>query len=90
MLTTEDLTGKCADLNTLCVGLAQAVGLPARDVCGLRLAPSAFSHKSLGAGSSDVIKAQHCPAEVWPEGFGWSPLTRPMCARTCWKSGRRP
>ncbi|GGH44041.1 transglutaminase [Frigidibacter albus] len=73
MLTMGDLTGKCADLNTLFVGLARAVGLPARDVYGLRVAPSAFGYKSLGAGSSDVTKAQHCRAEVYLEGFGWVP-----------------
>lgn len=73
MLTMGDLTGKCADLNTLYVGLARAVGLPARDVYGLRVAPSAFGYKSLGAGSSDVTKAQHCRAEVYLEGFGWVP-----------------
>jgi transglutaminase-like putative cysteine protease len=32
MLKTGDLGGKCADLNALYVGLARAVGLPARDV----------------------------------------------------------
>lgn len=32
MLETRDLSGKCADLNTLYVGLARAVGLPSRDV----------------------------------------------------------
>ncbi|WP_375261752.1 transglutaminase-like domain-containing protein [Palleronia sp.] len=40
MLVTGDLTGKCADLNALYVGLARAAGLPARDVYGLRIAPS--------------------------------------------------
>lgn len=71
MLAMGDLTGKCADLNALYVGLARAAGLPARDVYGLRVAPSAFGYKSLGAGSEDVTKAQHCRAEVWLEDFGW-------------------
>ncbi|SFG67395.1 Transglutaminase-like enzyme, putative cysteine protease [Palleronia marisminoris] len=71
MLAMGDLTGKCADLNALYVGLARAAGLPARDVYGLRVAPSAFGYKSLGAGSNDVTKAQHCRAEVWLEDFGW-------------------
>lgn len=74
MLTIGDLTGKCADLNALYVGLARAVGLPARDVYGLRVAPSAFGYKSLGAGSPDVTKAQHCRADVFLEGFGWVPV----------------
>ena len=71
MLTIGDLTGKCADLNALYVGLARAAGLPARDVYGLRVAPSEFGYKSLGAGSEDVTKAQHCRAEVFLDAFGW-------------------
>jgi transglutaminase-like putative cysteine protease len=74
MLTMGDLTGKCADLNSLYVGLARSVGLPARDVYGLRVAPSEFGYKSLGAGSPDVTKAQHCRADVFLEGFGWTPV----------------
>ena len=71
MLEAGDLTGKCADLNALFVGLARAAGLPARDVYGIRVAPSAFGYKSLGAGSADVTKFQHCRAEVFLDGFGW-------------------
>lgn len=74
MLESGNLTGKCADLNALYVGLARAAGLPARDVYGLRVAPSAFGYKSLGAGSEVVTKAQHCRAEVWLGGFGWVPV----------------
>ncbi|PZX14470.1 transglutaminase superfamily protein [Palleronia aestuarii] len=74
MLAMGDLTGKCADLNTLFVGLARAFGLPARDIYGLRVAPSAFGYKSLGAGSPDVTKAQHCRAEVFLDDFGWVPV----------------
>ncbi|GGE37768.1 transglutaminase [Primorskyibacter flagellatus] len=73
MLHSGDLTGKCADLNALFVGLARAAGLPARDLYGLRVAPSAFGYKSLGAGSEVVTKAQHCRAEVFVDGFGWVP-----------------
>ncbi len=71
MLATGDLTGKCADLNALYVGLARAAGLPARDVYGLRVAPSAFGYKSLGAGWPDVARGQHCRAEVFLEDHGW-------------------
>ena len=73
MLKTADLSGKCADLNALFVGLARASGLPARDIYGLRVAPSKFGYKSLGAGSEVVTKAQHCRAEVFLDGFGWVP-----------------
>jgi transglutaminase-like putative cysteine protease len=74
MLETGHLSGKCADLNALYVGLARAAGLPARDVYGLRLVPSKFGYKSLGAGSEIVSKAQHCRAEVHLAGFGWVPV----------------
>ena len=74
MLQMGDLTGKCADLNALYVGLARAAGLPARDVYGLRVAPSKFGYKSLGAGSPDVTKAQHCRAEVYLDDHGWIPV----------------
>lgn len=74
MLRTGYLGGKCADLNALFVGLARASGLPARDVYGLRVAPSRFGYKSLGANSPNVTKAQHCRAEVHLAGFGWVPV----------------
>ncbi|GAA4223550.1 transglutaminase-like putative cysteine protease [Sagittula marina] len=74
MLHTGDLTGKCADLNALYVGLARASGLPARDLYGLRVAPSSFGYKALGAGSEVVTGAQHCRAEVFVEGIGWLPV----------------
>jgi transglutaminase-like putative cysteine protease len=73
MLHMGDLTGKCADLNALFVGLARASGLPARDLYGLRVAPSAFDYSALGAGSANVTGAQHCRAEVFVEGQGWIP-----------------
>ncbi len=72
MLMTRDLKGKCADLNALFVGLARSIGLPARDFYGIRVAPSRFGYRSLGA-SGDVTHAQHCRAEVWLESFGWVP-----------------
>ena len=73
MLETGDLTGKCADLNALYVGLARAAGLPARDVYGIRVADSRFGYKSLGT-SGDITKAQHCRAEVWLAAHGWVPV----------------
>jgi len=73
MLETRDLSGKCADLNALYVGLARAAGLPARDVYGIRVADSRFGYKSLGK-SGDISRAQHCRAEVWLAGYGWVPV----------------
>jgi transglutaminase-like putative cysteine protease len=74
MLRTGQLGGKCADINALFVGLARAAGLPARDLYGLRIAPSQFGLKSLGVNSEIVTKAQHCRAEVFLTGFGWTPV----------------
>jgi transglutaminase-like putative cysteine protease len=73
MLESGDLSGKCADLNSLYVGLARAAGLPARDVYGIRIADSRFGYKSLGK-SGDISKAQHCRAEVWLADHGWVPV----------------
>ena len=74
MLKSGNLGGKCADLNALYVGLTRAAGVPARDVYGIRVIPSQFGYKSLGAGSTNVTNAQHCRAEVFLEGFGWVPV----------------
>jgi transglutaminase-like putative cysteine protease len=74
MLETGNLGGKCADLNALYVGLARSVGLPARDLYGLRVARSQFGYRSLGAGSENVTRAQHCRAEVFLAGYGWVPV----------------
>ena len=40
MLETRNFGGKCGDLNAMFVGLARSVGVPARDVYGLRVARS--------------------------------------------------
>ncbi|MGA8026284.1 MAG: transglutaminase domain-containing protein [Bryobacteraceae bacterium] len=74
MLESGDLGGKCADLNALFVGLARAAGLPARDVYGIRIAPSRMGCSSLGVSSENVTKAQHCRAEVYLTAYGWVPV----------------
>ncbi len=74
MLKSGNLGGKCADINALYVGLARAAGLPTRDLYGLRVAPSKFGYKSLGAKSEIVTKAQHCRAEVFLSNLGWVPV----------------
>jgi transglutaminase-like putative cysteine protease len=73
MLESGNLSGKCADLNALYVGLVRSLGLPARDVYGVRVADPKFGYKSLGK-SGDITKAQHCRAEVWLANFGWVPV----------------
>jgi transglutaminase-like putative cysteine protease len=71
MLETQNFGGKCGDLNGLFVGLCRAAGVPARDVYGLRLAPSAFGYKELGGNPASLKGAQHCRAEVYLRKHGW-------------------
>ena len=71
MLETGNLGGKCADINALFVGLCRSVGIPARDVYGLRLAPSAFGYKELSGNPASLKGAQHCRAEAYINGRGW-------------------
>ena len=74
LLESGNLGGKCADLNALYVGLARSVGVPARDVYGIRVASSKYGYKSLGTASPNVTKAQHCRAEFFARGHGWVPI----------------
>jgi transglutaminase-like putative cysteine protease len=71
MLETGNFGGKCGDINGLFVGLCRAAGVPARDVYGLRLAPSAFGYKQLGGNPASLQGAQHCRAEVYLHQHGW-------------------
>lgn len=74
MLETGNLGGKCGDINGLFVGLCRAAGIPARDVYGLRVAPSAFGYRELGGNPANLKSAQHCRAEVYLAGAGWVPM----------------
>ncbi len=72
-LSTGSLKGKCADLNSLFVGLARAAGIPAREVFGQRVTASTFS-TALGK-EGDNSKAQHCRAEYYSAAKnGWMPV----------------
>ncbi|HUG53689.1 MAG TPA: transglutaminase-like domain-containing protein [Vicinamibacteria bacterium] len=73
MVEANELFGKCADINALYVALARAGGVPARDVYGLRVAPSR-GYESLGPSSSRVTRSQHCRAEVYVDSHGWVPV----------------
>lgn len=73
MLESNNLNGKCADLNALYVALARSVGVPARDVYGVRVADSKRGYKSLGK-SGDITRAQHCRAEFYAQNIGWVPV----------------
>ena len=72
LLETGYLGGKCADLNALFVGMVRSVGIPARDIYGVRVTESA-DYKSLGR-SGDVSKGQHCRAEFYSTAYGWVPV----------------
>jgi transglutaminase-like putative cysteine protease len=74
MLETRNFGGKCGDLNAMFVGMARSVGVPARDIYGVRVAPSQFGYKSLGLGSTNASRGQHCRAEFYAQGIGWVPV----------------
>jgi transglutaminase-like putative cysteine protease len=74
MLNSGDLGGKCADLNSLYVGLARSVGLPARHVYGVRVGKSELGYKSLGISTNNATHGQHCRAEVYLREHGWVPV----------------
>jgi len=71
MLETKNFGGKCGDINALFVGLSRSVGVPARDVYGIRLVPSAFGYRELGGNPANLKGAQHCRAEVFLRDYGW-------------------
>ena len=90
MIKTGNLNGKCADLNALYVGLARSVGLPARDVYGIRVAPSEFGYKCAGR----RVGQRHQGAALPRRGVARRTAAgrrsiRPTCARSCSRS-RRP
>jgi len=71
MLETQNFGGKCGDINGLFVGLCRSIGVPARDVYGIRVVPSAFGYRELGGNSAKLQGAQHCRAEVFLAQHGW-------------------
>ena len=73
MLENNSYGGKCGDLNALFVALCRSVGIPARDVYGIRVADSQRGYKSLGK-AGDITKAQHCRAEFYAQNIGWIPV----------------
>lgn len=61
----ESLGGKCGDIHSVYVALARSVGVPAREVFGIRIPPGK---------EGDMTKAQHCWAEFYLPGYGWVPV----------------
>jgi transglutaminase-like putative cysteine protease len=71
MLETGNLGGKCADINAIFVGMCRSLGIPARDLYGVRVARSASGYGQLGADPANLSGAQHCRSEVWLRQHGW-------------------
>ena len=61
----ESLGGKCGDIHSVYVALARSVGVPSREVFGIRIP---------GGKQGDMTKAQHCWAEFYLPGYGWVPI----------------
>jgi transglutaminase-like putative cysteine protease len=74
-----DLVGglrrSCDYLTSLFVGLARVSGLPAREIYGVRVAPSQFGFESLGAVPDDITAKTHSRGEVWLADYGCVPAT---------------
>lgn len=64
----------CTYLNSLFVALARIAGLPAREIFGIRVAPSQFDYESLGAIPEDITAKVHSRVEVWLMDYGWVPV----------------
>lgn len=57
--------GKCADISSVFVSFARSVGVPAREIFGIRT-------KSEPEGN--ITDAYHCRAEFYMPGYGWVPV----------------
>ena len=68
--------GKCTDISSVFVALLRSVGVPAREVFGIRLGSSRFS-KACGSsddkGLAKITGGEHCRAEFYIVGCGWVP-----------------
>ena len=57
--------GKCTDIHSVFVSLARAVGVPAREIFGIRLGKK---------DGQDISSWQHCWAEFYLPGYDWVPV----------------
>jgi transglutaminase-like putative cysteine protease len=55
----ESKAGKCTDINSVFVGLCRSVGVPAREMFGVRI------------NDTDITNNEHCWAEFYLPGTGW-------------------
>lgn len=63
----------CDFLNSLFVALVRKLGVPAREIHGVRVAPSQFGYESLAAVPEDITAKSHSRLEVWLSDYGWVP-----------------
>ncbi len=61
----ESLGGKCGDIHSVYVALARSVGVPSREIFGIRIP---------NGKEGDMTKAQHCWSEFYLPGYGWVPI----------------
>ena len=71
-MSTENLGGKCADLNHCSCSRAQSAFL--RVMCTACSGESEYGYRSLGVGTDNVTRAQHCRAEFHTASHGWVPV----------------
>ncbi len=57
--------GKCTDIHSVFVAICRAVGIPAREIFGIRLGKKEIQN---------ISKWQHCWAEFYLPGYGWIPV----------------
>lgn len=75
ILESKKLFGKCTNISSVFVALCRSVGVPAREVFGIRLGQSRFSN-AMGSAKdkvANITKAQHCRAEFFANDYGWIP-----------------
>jgi transglutaminase-like putative cysteine protease len=80
--------GRSADLNGLFTAFCRAIGIPARRVFGLRVAPSRIAG-SLGI-EEDATRAFHCRAEFYVPGYSWIPVDPGDACRAMRMEGLNP
>ena len=68
-ILSQSYGGNSADVSALFVALCRAIGIPARNVYGVNIAPSQFS-QSLGVSSNWTDNA-HAKSEFYVPGYGW-------------------
>lgn len=59
------LGGKCGDIHSVFVALSRSVGVPSREIFGIRMPKT---------GEGDMTTSQHCWAEFYMPGYGWVPV----------------